>query len=525
MISRLPSFAYIRLRSERRLGVLTKAKDNFSPECSSGLVFMMQRKPPVFVSWIGKTDTESINNTSASQRGPLYSILEHYCGKSKGFFQKAVLLYNSQFEGNAALADIEAAVRSFGCRDVVFYKLEVDAVDIAAIYQAEQGVLSSLPLPARYYYNLTSGTGAMHSVQLLMSAKFPGIPVYTVRSDSRSPGSFEVRTASLPDILSSLTPDPASAGKLFIAGVNRKIFEQVKNKIAQTRASVLITGETGVGKTLLAEYIHEHSDRRKKKMISVNCAEVAGDHNMMRSELFGHKKNSYTGANEDRTGAFELADGSTLFLDELGEVPLPLQSLLLKALDEGVIIPLGSNQSKKVDVRIIAATNRDLLKDVQEGRFRWDLYYRLAQYMPRLSPVSAYSEADRNRLLDELLAAINKEWCTSMPRELSPEARSLLLAYSWPGNIREMRFRLTTICLLADFVITAEDVSSQLESRHMQEEGEEFIPSDINAWLDEKQATFMRRALKLSGGRDARAAQMLGLPQSTFISRKKKFGL
>ena len=485
----------------------------------------MQNKPGIFVSWIGKTDIDSIINADTTQKGPIYTILEHYCGKSKGFFQKAVLLYNSHLEGSAALADIERAARCFGCRDVEFHMLDVDAVDVAAIYQAEQRVLSALPGHAAYYYNLTSGTGAMHSVQLLMSVKFPGFPVYTVRPDFRQPGAPGAIIVPLPDILSGIAPDAVPASGLFIAGVNRKIFEQARNKIARTRASVLIVGDTGVGKTQLAQYIHACSDRFGKEMISLNCAEVAGDHNMMRSELFGHKKNSFTDAREDRKGAFEEADGSTLFLDEVGEIPLNLQSLLLKAVDEGVITPLGSSRSKKVDVRIIAATNRDLLKDVQEGRFRCDLYYRLAQYMPRLSPVSAYSAEDRNRLLDYLLDAINKEWCAAMPRVLSPEARTLLLACSWPGNIREMKFRLTTICLLADSVITAEDVSGQLESRHGQEEGEDFVPSDINAWLAEKHAMFIRRALKLSGGSDARAAHMLHLPQSTFISRKKKFGI
>ncbi|HJD98107.1 sigma 54-interacting transcriptional regulator [Mailhella massiliensis] len=430
-----------------------------------------------------------------------------------------------QVGGEPSLIKIKRAVQLFGCRDVEVHVLDVKVADVAAIYQAEYRVLSALPGHAAYYYNLTSGTGAMHSVQLLMSVKFPGFPIYTVRPDFRSPGEPGARIVPLPDILSGIAPDASPSEGPFIAGVNRKIFEQVRNKIARTRASVLIVGDTGAGKTQLARYIHACSDRAGKEMISVNCAEVAGDHNMMRSELFGHKKNSFTGAVEEKKGAFEKASGSTLFLDEVGEIPLNLQSLLLKALDEGLITPLGSNRSKKVDVRIIAATNRDLLKDVKEGRFRCDLYYRLAQYMPRLSPVSAYSENDRSRLLDYLLDSINKEWCMALPRVLSLEARALLLAYAWPGNIREMKFRLTTICLLSDTVITADDASGQLELQQEPEAGEDFIPSDINAWLDEKHAMFIRRALRLSGGSDAKAARMLSLPQSTFISRKKKFGL
>ena len=488
-------------------------------------VFMMQSKLNIFISWLGKTDIEHIEDINNEQRGPFYTILEHYCGHNKGFFQKIVLLCSRHMEGDPALTKIKRAALLLGCRDVEVHVLDVEVADVAAIYQAEYRVLSALPVNASYYYNLTSGTGAMHSVQLLMSVKFPGFPIYTVRPDFRAPGDPGARIVPLPDILSGISPEASPSEGPFIAGVNGKIFEQVKNKIARTRASVLIVGDTGVGKTQLARYIHACSDRVGKEMISLNCAEVAGDHNKMRSELFGHKKNSFTGAVEDKKGAFEEASGSTLFLDEVGEIPLNLQSLLLKAIDEGVITPLGSNRSRKVDVRIIAATNRDLLKDVKEGRFRCDLYYRLAQYMPRLSPVSAYSESDRSRLLDYLLDSINKEWCMALPRMLSPEARALLLAYAWPGNIREMRFRLTTICLLSDVVVTAENVREQLDMQQKSEVGEDFIPSDINAWLDEKHATFIRRALRLSGGNDAKAARMLSLPQSTFISRKKKFGL
>lgn len=485
----------------------------------------MQKKKSILISWIGMTDVSSITNADAQLRGPLYSILEHFCGKTKGFFQQIILLHNRQLEGHAALSHIEQAATHFGCREIYFRLLDVDAVDLAALYQAEHKLLAGLPNNVTLYYSLTSGTGAMHSVQLLMSAKIPGVPVYTVRPEFRQPDESGVRIVPLPDILSGIEPEVPPASGLFIADANRKIFEQVRNKIARTRASVLIVGETGVGKSQLAHYIHARSDRAGKDMVSLNCAEVAGDHNMMRSELFGHRKNSFTGAREDKVGAFEEADGGSLFLDEVGEIPLALQPLLLKALDEGIIMPLGASRGKKVDVRIIAATNRDLLKDVKEGRFRRDLYYRLAQYMPRLNPVAVYSKEDRSRLIDFLLDDINREWFAAAPRALSPDAKELLLSYAWPGNIREMKFRLTTICLLADRVILSADVTEQLEMQQEPGCNDDVLPSDINAWLDSKHASFIKKALDRCGGSVSEAARLLGLPQSTFVSRKKKFGL
>lgn len=486
---------------------------------------IMQKKKTILVSWIGMTDVASITNADASLRGPLYAILEHFCGKARGFFQKIILLHNRQLQGHAALPHIEQTAAHFGCREVDFHLLDVDAVDMAALYQAELRLLAGLPDNVTLYYSLTSGTGAMHSVQLLMSTKFPGVPVYTVRPEFRLPHEPGVRIVPLPDILSGMESESPPSNGLFIAEANKKIFDQVRTKIARTRASVLIMGETGAGKSQLAQYIHARSDRAGKNMVSLNCAEVAGDHNMMRSELFGHKKNSFTGAREDKTGAFEEADGGSLFLDEVGEIPLALQPLLLKALDEGIIMPLGASRGKKVDVRIIAATNRDLLRDVQEGRFRRDLYYRLAQYMPRLSPVAGYSREDRSRLLGFLLDEINREWFAAAPRALSPDAKDLLLSYAWPGNIREMKFRLTTICLLADRVIYAADVAEQLEMQQEPGGNDDALPSDINAWLDSRHASFIKKALDRCGGSVSEAARLLGLPQSTFVSRKKKFGL
>jgi len=205
--------------------------------------------------------------------------------------------------------------------------------------------------------------------------------------------------------------------------------------VAPTDTSVLILGESGTGKELIARSIHESSLRKTRPLVKVNCGAIAS--NLVESELFGHEKGAFTGAHQTRIGRFELADGGTLFLDEIGELPHDIQAKLLRVLQEGEFERLGSNTTLKVDVRVIAATNRDLKKMVDDGLFRGDLYYRLNVF-----PVSAKSLRDRKEdipaLVEHTLLRLNKRLGKNFTH-LSPESLLKLMSYHWPGNVRELQ--------------------------------------------------------------------------------------
>jgi len=215
--------------------------------------------------------------------------------------------------------------------------------------------------------------------------------------------------------------------------------------IAMADESVLVTGETGVGKELVVRAIHEYSERRDRPFLAVNCGALP--EHLVESELFGHVRGAFTGAHADRPGRFECADGGTLFLDEVGELPLPAQAKLLRVLDTGVVERLGSSRPLKLAVRVITATNRNLEEEIQAGRFRADLYYRLAVLrieVPRLADRAGDILLLANHFLAKRLAGAGR----SRP-ELSPEAAAVLQGYAWPGNVRELKHVVEQAAVLA----------------------------------------------------------------------------
>ncbi len=213
----------------------------------------------------------------------------------------------------------------------------------------------------------------------------------------------------------------------------KNLFEQLE-KVVDTRVTVLIEGKTGTGKELIAASLHARSRRRDKLFVAQNCAALP--ESLLESELFGHKRGAVTGATEEKKGLFEIADGGTLFLDEVTEMPLTLQAKLLRVLQEGEIRPIGANNTRIVDVRIVAATNRNLEQEVQEGRFREDLYYRLKVFPIRVPPLSERRE-DIPLLANFFLERYSREFGRKL-NSLSQTATELLMAYDWPGNVREL---------------------------------------------------------------------------------------
>ena len=236
-----------------------------------------------------------------------------------------------------------------------------------------------------------------------------------------------------------------------------KAIKQIKaiiDKVAPTEARVLITGPNGTGKELVAHAIHQNSQRANGSMVEVNCAAIPSE--LIESELFGHMKGSFTGANKDKAGKFEAANGGTIFLDEVGDMSLSAQAKVLRVLQENKITRVGGEKDIQVDVRVIAATNKDLMKEIEKGRFREDLYHRLAVILIRVPSLEQRTE-DIPLLVDYFMHKITDEQGI-LPKKFSDEALEELKNYKWTGNIRELRNVVERLLILGGETITEDDV-------------------------------------------------------------------
>jgi two-component system NtrC family response regulator len=308
-----------------------------------------------------------------------------------------------------------------------------------------------------------------------------------------------------------------------------QIYELIE-KVAPTPSSVLITGESGTGKELVAKAIHMNSPRQDKPFITVNCAALAD--NLLESELFGHEKGAFTGAVAMRKGRFELADGGTLFLDEIGEIPLPLQSKLLRALQEKSFERVGGSKTLSVDVRIISATNKDLREEVDCSRFREDLYYRLNVIHLLLPPLRERMD-DIPILAEYFISTVSKR-LAKPGLAISSEAMRLLVTLPWEGNVRELENTIERAAILCDDnLIDADDVQPESMARNAQAAWTQemdlgkLIPDSVglNEVLYAVEEKMLNRALQETGFIQARAAEKLGVTKSLLQYKMKKYGI
>ncbi len=293
-------------------------------------------------------------------------------------------------------------------------------------------------------------------------------------------------------------------------------------QVAPTDIPVLITGESGTGKELIAQAIHRNSKRAKKHFKPINCAGLS--ESILESELFGHVRGAFTGAERDREGVFEYADGGTLFLDEIGDMPLTMQAKLLRVLESGEIVRVGSNEPRHVNVRLVSATNRDLEKLIAEGLFRQDLYYRICGAHIHLPPL-----ADRREDIAVLVKHYADRFAARMnkgPMTIDEDAMSALMQYSWPGNVRQL------INVVQNMVLEAE--GDRLELRHVPIEVRQGALGDSESTnlgsltglsLDQIEKHAIRNALRLAAGNREQAAKMLGIGERTLYRKLKEYGL
>jgi two-component system response regulator AtoC len=292
-------------------------------------------------------------------------------------------------------------------------------------------------------------------------------------------------------------------------------------KIADFKTTVLVSGESGVGKELVARAIHSRSSRKSGPFVPINCGAIP--ENLLESELFGHKKGAFTDASADRRGLFEEATGGTLFLDEIGELPLNLQVKLLRVLQEDSIRRLGDTKDVKVDVRIIAATHRDLGAEAKAGRFREDLFYRINVLPIAIPPLRARRE-DVNLLIDHFVARNNARLGTQI-RGLSSEARKLLLEYAWPGNVRELENTIERAMVLADGeILQASDLPERireaLDPVQVQLASGEL---SIKKTTEAIEQILIRRALQKTKGNRTRAAEVLEISHRALLYKIKDY--
>ena len=305
----------------------------------------------------------------------------------------------------------------------------------------------------------------------------------------------------------------------------REVFDLVQ-KVADCNSTILLNGETGTGKGMVARAIHQRSKRRNKPFISINCGAIP--ENLLESELFGHVRGAFTGATSSKQGKFELADSGSILLDEIGDMSSDLQVKVLKVLEEGEFEQVGGAKTIKVDVRIIAATHRDLSEEVQKGNFREDLYYRL-YVIPLMLPSLRDRKSDIPFLISHFMEQSNQKNDRSI-QEMTEEALGMMMGYAWPGNVRELKNMMERMVVLkGSGQISAQDLPSEIKSTHKYEPSTTIEISDegicLNSAVTEFEKALILQSLEKTKWVKNKAAKLLHLNRTTLVEKIKRHQL
>lgn len=481
---------------------------------------------PTIFAWLGNSDLRASEDASSVDRGPILMALD------VGSYERLVLLSD---HGQRKTAGFVAWLRARFEGTVEVRQVSLRSpTDYEDIYvAANEAVSAALALSPglEMTFHLSPGTPAMAAVWVLLAkAKYGAALIESSRDHGVRPVvvPFDLSAEFLPaaikqadDALTQLVQGLPPAAPEFSSIIHRcgamRRAVAMARRLAQRDIPVLIQGESGTGKELFARAIHASSNRKSAPFVAVNCGAIPLE--LVDAELFGHEKGAFTGAHASRAGYFEAADGGTLFLDELGELPLSSQVRLLRVLQEREVARIGGGKLRKIDVRIIAATNRTLPEEVRAGRFREDLFHRIAVGILVLPPLRG-REGDLNLLIDAILVQINSE-AASQPgyedKYISVGARRLLLQHVWPGNVRELHNVLLRASIWAPKAeISAEDVSEALSVTTPQaNEGILGMPLEngfsLPELLGDVARHYLERAMEQSSGSKTEAARLLGL--------------
>lgn len=498
----------------------------------------------VMFAWVGMNDLRASRENKPGELGPIARVATELD------FSRLVLLNN--YGEEEAVPDYVAWLKEKCPTPVELIPIELSSpIDFAAIYVAAKGEVEKVLRAERGQmipvFHLSPGTPAMQAVWIML-AKGPIAEAELVQS-SREHGvekvkmPFNIFTEFLPDvaagadrrlmILCDRAPEQeAEFGPIVHQCKAMQVLVAQARLAAKRNVPVLLEGETGTGKELFARAIHEAGPRKAKNFVAVNCGAIPKE--LFEAEFFGYKKGAFTGAAGDHAGYFEQAHQGTLFLDELGELPLEAQVKVLRVLNDGGVRRLGEPTERKVDVRIIAATNRNLFEDVATGRFRADLFYRLAVAVLKLPPLRE-REGDLHLLLEAMLRRVNADLGREADyrhKKFSINAKNLMTQHAWPGNAREMYNTILRICVWCQGeVIQAEDVRTALLPNTPQGNddimqkplGDGFNIQELQGFF---LASYIRRALREARGNKRKAAELLGLNNyQTLNNWMEKYGV
>lgn len=499
---------------------------------------------PVLLCWLGMTDLKAASGDVNVGLGPVAQAAQERS------YTEVVLLNNwEKVNAENYVAWLQQKTPSH----ITLQHIPLSSpTNFGEIYQAASTTISEKiqehGTEADLVFHLSPGTPAMAAVWILLAkTRFPAELI----ESSKEHG---VRTASVPfDISVDFIPDlfrkpdqtlerlaaglPADAPEFDDIIHRSEIMQRavlMARRIAPRSIPVLIEGESGTGKELFARAIHDASPRKDKPFIAINCGAIPAE--LVESELFGHEKGAFTGAIAARTGHFEAAHQGTIFLDEIGDLPKEMQVKLLRTVQEGEVKRIGATQVRRIDIRIIAATNRNLIDEVAAGSFREDLFYRLAVGVIKLPPLRQRA-GDVSLLIDRFIAQINKEGGNEpgyKRKKISASARNILLQHSWPGNVRELQNTLTRAAVWsADEELGEEDIREALLPVPATGNGNEQIlnrPLEHGIDLPEIMKTvavhYLERGLAEVHDNKTKAAEILGLPSyQTLTNWLKKYGL
>jgi transcriptional regulator with PAS, ATPase and Fis domain len=513
----------------------------------------MKRTENILVAWIGGKD---INNGLKDKAGPVLSTLQFSIPPSskENQYQHAYLLYNYSAKELDAKSYVHWLEGQTQASIHAQYIPLTSPQDLGEIYLAADQLLSSIKKDhpeAAITLQITPGTPAMQAVWILLGkTKYPNV---TFLQSSAEQGvhkaniPFDISAEFLPSSntakaglhrtdqqltdqkLKSLAqvrvPTHAAFDDIITSNTHMNTLKQRASVLAQHDVPVLINGASGTGKELFATAIHNASSRKDKQFQVVNCGAIPPE--LIDSTLFGHKKGAFTGAASDQQGVFEAASGGTLFLDEFGELPLNAQVRLLRVLQEGTLSRVGDSKVISVDVRIICATNKDLMKAIAESKFREDLFYRVAVGVINL-PAIKDRKGDLSLLAKTLLKQINEQMgftSTKEDKKLSPKANNLILQHSWPGNVRELYSTLLRAGLwsqkesiseqdLKEALFIQQDKSSDVLAHDLSE------ALDLEGLLSKVEEHYVRLAWDKSSGKKKKAAELLGINSYQNYSNK-----
>lgn len=514
------------------------------------------------VSWIGRTDLRAMAASAApKQRKLIQSVigddrLVEGAGPVKGLLEGE--LFEEIHLISSDPSEVGKLFTKWLGRKVKCHQVEMtDPTDHGQILDQVQPIVAGLSLGGddELCFHLSPGTPAMAAIWILLAkSKYPATLYQTYKDQIRKAEiPFDVTVEVLPKLLRE--PDRfwqhlVTDGPEETPGFSNIIGNSPALKLAVGRAkraaifdvTVLILGESGTGKEMFGNAIHQASHRRAGPFVSINCAAISRE--LLESELFGHVKGAFTGADQDRDGAFQQADGGTLFLDEVGECDLSMQAKILRALQpppgagpsDRVFRRVGDTKESTANVRVVAATNRDLPEEIRAGNFREDLFYRLAMITVKL-PALRHRKGDIAVLAKSLLSQINQQFSSTdrpgyVPKSLTRETLDYLQSSPWPGNVRELYNALVQAAIMQDAAkLKPKDVAASLGSLPVAttalpsdvELGDQF---DVEAYLDEIRRSLILKAMDQAGGVKKRAAELLGLKHyQTLDAQRKKLGI